>query len=66
MNRDILQGKWKQVKGGAKKQWGKLTDDDLDVIDGSADQLEGKLQEAYGYSKEEAKAKVDAWLEAQK
>jgi len=59
MNRDQLQGNWKQVKGKAQEQWGKLTNDDLDQINGRAEQLEGKIQERYGKSKEEAKKEVD-------
>lgn len=59
MNRDQLQGNWKQFKGKAQEQWGKLTNDDLDQIDGRAEQLEGKIQERYGKSKEEAKNEVD-------
>ncbi len=59
MNTDQLKGKWKQVRGEAKRQWGKLTDDDLDQIDGNAAKLEGKIQERYGKSKEEAKREVE-------
>lgn len=66
MYEDILKGNWKQVKGEAKKQWGKLTDDQLDQIDGDKDKLEGKLQEAYGYDKAKARKEVDAWLESKK
>jgi uncharacterized protein YjbJ (UPF0337 family) len=54
MNQDIVKGKWKQIRGRAKEWWGKLTEDDLDVIDGSRYQLIGKLQERYGFSKERA------------
>ena len=54
MNWDQIEGKWKQVKGRAKEKWGKLTDDDLDIIAGKRDQLVGKVQEAYGISKAEA------------
>lgn len=59
MNTDELKGKWKQVKGNVKKNWGKLTDDDLDVIEGDKDILAGKIQERYGISKEEAKKQID-------
>ena len=48
MNSDQIEGKWKQVKGSAKEKWGKLTDDDLNVIAGKQQQLEGKIQERYG------------------
>lgn len=59
MNWDIIQGKWKQLKGSAKAKWGDLTDDDLDRIDGNKDRLAGKLQEKYGWSKEEAEKSID-------
>ncbi|MBV8624183.1 MAG: CsbD family protein [Herbaspirillum sp.] len=58
MNWDIVEGNWKQFKGKAKEQWGKLTDDDLDVIAGKRDQLAGRVQEAYGVSKEEAEKQI--------
>lgn len=61
MNSDELKGKWKQVKGNVKKQWGKLTDDDLDVIEGNKDILAGKIQERYGITKEEAEKQVDEY-----
>jgi uncharacterized protein YjbJ (UPF0337 family) len=64
MNWDQIEGKWKQMKGSAKKQWGKLTDDDLDVIAGKQDQLAGKIQERYGITKEEAAKQVREWSEA--
>ena len=48
MNWDIIKGDWKQFKGHVKEQWGKLTDDNLDQIEGKRDQLTGKIQEAYG------------------
>ena len=62
MNTDVLQGKWKQMKGSAKQQFGKLTDDDLEMIAGQRDKLIGKLQERYGYAREEAQKKADEWL----
>jgi uncharacterized protein YjbJ (UPF0337 family) len=61
MNWDQIQGKWKQFKGGAKDQWGKLTDDDLDRAEGSRDRLVGTIQEKYGVAKEEAERQVDDW-----
>ena len=61
MNWDILTGQWKQLKGQAKVKWGKLTDDDLDVIAGKRDQLVGKLQERYGYEKDRAEQEADAF-----
>jgi uncharacterized protein YjbJ (UPF0337 family) len=61
MNWDQIEGKWKQAKGAVKQQWGKLTDDDLDVIDGKQDQLLGKIQERYGITREEAQKQLDSW-----
>jgi uncharacterized protein YjbJ (UPF0337 family) len=58
MNKDIIEGKWEQLKGGVQKNWGKLTDDDLDVIKGDAKILAGKVQERYGITKEEAEEQV--------
>ncbi|WP_340151171.1 CsbD family protein [uncultured Sneathiella sp.] len=54
LNEDILKGKWKQIKGEAQKTWGKLTDDDLDQIDGDREIFLGRLQEKYGVAREEA------------
>ena len=51
MNSDQLEGKWKQAKGTVKERWGKLTDDDVDVINGRTDQLVGKIQEQYGIAR---------------
>ncbi len=62
MNQDILEGKWKQIRGKTREWWGKLTDDDLDVINGSREQLIGKLQERYGYSRENAIREIDRRL----
>jgi uncharacterized protein YjbJ (UPF0337 family) len=59
---DVLSGMWKQVRGQVKETWGKLTDDDLDQIDGKRDQLVGKLQERYGWSKMQAEAEYDRWM----
>ena len=61
MNWDQISGQWKRMKGKAKVQWGKLTDDDLDVLDGQRDQLVGRVQERYGIAKEEAERQVDDW-----
>lgn len=57
-NEDLFKGKWKEISGKVKAQWGKLTDDDLDEIAGKSEQLEGKLQERYGMAKDEARKKV--------
>jgi uncharacterized protein YjbJ (UPF0337 family)/ElaB/YqjD/DUF883 family membrane-anchored ribosome-binding protein len=62
MNSDVLQGNWKQLRGELKKQWGQLTDDDLDRVAGSADQLAGILQEKYGLSRSEAGRDIDQFL----
>jgi uncharacterized protein YjbJ (UPF0337 family) len=59
MNQDILEGKWKQMKGQVKQAWGKLTDDDLDRISGSRDELVGLIQERYGWERERAEREVD-------
>ena len=64
MNSDQLQGKWKQIKGSVKERWGKLTDDDLNVIDGRQEQLIGRIQERYGIAKEAAQQQVNEWLNA--
>ena len=61
MDWEQTKGRWNQMKGVVKKQWGKLTDDDLSVIDGQRDQLVGKIQERYGIAKEEAEEQVKTW-----
>jgi uncharacterized protein YjbJ (UPF0337 family) len=61
MNSDQLKGMWKQVKGSVKERWGKLTDDDLEVIDGKHDQLVGKIQERYGVARDVAQKQVEEW-----
>jgi len=58
MNQEQVSGNWKIVKGKIKEQWGKLTDDDLKVLQGSADQLTGTLERRYGIAKEEAERQV--------
>jgi uncharacterized protein YjbJ (UPF0337 family) len=58
MNEDKVQGQWKQLAGKAKAQWGKLTDDDLKIIDGNSEYLEGKIQERYGIARDDAKRQV--------
>lgn len=62
MNSDQVQGKWRQWKGAAKTQWGKLTDDELTQAEGNADKLAGYIQERYGYAKERAQEEVDRFL----
>jgi uncharacterized protein YjbJ (UPF0337 family) len=61
MNWDVIKGNWKKTKGYAQQQWGKLTNDDLDQIEGNRDILVGKLQERYGYGKDEANREVNDW-----
>ena len=63
MNTDVLKGKWNQVKGNVRKQWGKLTDDDLDQIQGDSEILMGRIQERYGRTREEAQREVDQWMQ---
>ena len=59
MNSDQIEGKWKQVSGKVKEKWGKLTDDDITVINGKKEQLVGRIQERYGIAKQEAEKQVD-------
>jgi uncharacterized protein YjbJ (UPF0337 family) len=66
MNWDQVAGNWKQVKGKAREQWGKLTDDDLDVVAGRRDQLIGVLQERYGWARNEAEKQADSFAKALK
>ena len=61
MNWDRIEGNWKQLTGQAKEQWGKLTNDDIDVVAGRRDQLSGKIQERYGVAKDEAEKQIVAW-----
>ncbi|HVG72741.1 MAG TPA: CsbD family protein [Vicinamibacterales bacterium] len=63
MNSDVFKGKWMQIKGEVKSQWGKLTDDDLDRVEGDAEKLVGRVQERYGYAREDAKREVDSFLD---
>ncbi|HEX6983822.1 MAG TPA: CsbD family protein [Planctomycetaceae bacterium] len=62
MNADIIKGQWKQLKGEAKRRWGMLTDDDLDILEGHRDKLAGRIQERYGYAREEAEREVDEFF----
>lgn len=61
MNKDQADGNWKQFKGKVKEQWGKLTDDDLTIVEGKRDQLVGKIQERYGYQKDQAEKELKEW-----
>lgn len=66
MNKDTIEGNWKELKGRVKEQWGKLTDDRLDEIAGRRDQLAAEIQQAYGVSREEAEKQVKEFEEAAK
>jgi uncharacterized protein YjbJ (UPF0337 family) len=66
MNWEQIQGKWAQLKGKARQQWSKLTDDDLEYIGGTKDRFIGKIQERYGFEKERAQRDVENWLETQR
>lgn len=61
MNWDQVEGKWRQFKGVARQKWGKLTEDDLDIINGKQEELVGKLRERYGYTKEQAQKNIEDW-----
>jgi uncharacterized protein YjbJ (UPF0337 family) len=61
MNKDRFEGNWKQLKGKARQQWGKLTDDHLDIVEGKREVLSGKIQEAYGVSRDEADSQIARW-----
>jgi len=65
MNSDQLEGQWKQLKGKVKEKWGKLTDSDLDVIAGKRDLFLGKLQERYGFTREQAERDLADWEKSQ-
>lgn len=65
MNWIRIEGNWQLFKGKASKQWGKLTDDELDVIAGKRDELSGKIQETYGISRDEAEKQVTDWQDRQ-
>jgi len=62
MNWDQIEGRWNEFKGKIKSKWAKLTDDDLDMMRGKRDELLGRLQQRYGYKKDEAEKHVDDWI----
>ena len=62
MNKDVFEGKWKQMRGQVREWWGKLTDDDLDKVAGKYDKFVGVLQEKYGYTRERAEEEFDRRL----
>ncbi len=61
MNTDIIEGKWTEIKGAVKQQWGKLTDDDLTEINGNREKLAGKIQKNYGLARDEVEKQLKAW-----
>jgi uncharacterized protein YjbJ (UPF0337 family) len=61
MNWDRIKGNWKQFKGQAQQQWGKLTNDDLDLVEGRREELVGRIQEKYGIARDEAERQVRDW-----
>lgn len=66
MNWDRIQGNWKQFSGKVKEKWGDLTDDDIARVNGNREQLEGVLQQRYGYAKDRAKQEIDSWTQGMK
>lgn len=66
MNRDTFKGQWKQLKGEVKRRWGMLTDDELDQIEGNFDKLVGRIQERYGYQRDQAERELNEFLAAYK
>jgi uncharacterized protein YjbJ (UPF0337 family) len=62
MNSDVFKGKWHQLKGEVKSQWGKLTDDDLDRVEGDTEKLIGRVQERYGYARLDAEREVNDFI----
>lgn len=64
MNKDVIQGHWKEVKGKLKQQWGKLTDDEINHMQGTYDELEGALQKRYGYQRDQIKKEINSFIDA--
>jgi uncharacterized protein YjbJ (UPF0337 family) len=62
MSWDQVKGNWNQVKGKARQMWGDLTDDELDIIEGKREELVGRLQTKYGYTKQKAEEEADNWV----
>lgn len=63
MNSDIVKGKWHEVKGKLKQQWGKLTDDDIEKMQGSYEELSGRLQKKYGYQKDQCEKEIKSFID---
>ncbi|MBC7660075.1 MAG: CsbD family protein [Chitinophagaceae bacterium] len=66
MNTEIVQGKWKEIRGSIQANWNKLTDDDLEEIDGRLNELEGRLQNRYGWPRQQARESVSSFLRSVK
>lgn len=64
MNWDRIEGNWKAFKGQVRQKWGKLTEDDVNVIEGKREELSGRLQQRYGVAKDEAERQIDSWLKS--
>lgn len=64
MNKDTLEGNWKQLKGKVRAKWGQLTDDEIEVINGRRQELSGKLQQRYGMAREQADREIDEFLKS--
>ncbi|HEY5959014.1 MAG TPA: CsbD family protein [Polyangiaceae bacterium] len=62
MNWDLIEGKWKELRGNVRSKWGKLTDDDLETVAGKRDALVGRIQQRYGMNRDAAEAEVDGWI----
>lgn len=66
MNWDVIKGNWKQMTGAIKSQWGELTDDEIDQLDGERERLAGLIQERYGMAKDQAEEEIDSFIAKQK
>ncbi len=62
MNKDIIKGRWKEIKGKVKQQWGKFTDDEVTQMNGTYEELTGRLQKRYGYREDQAKKEIDMFI----
>jgi len=62
MNWDLIEGKWKEIKGQVRSKWAKLTDDDVEAVGGKKDELIGRVQQRYGMHRDAAEAEVDSWI----
>ena len=62
MNKDMMSGQWKQMKGEVKRRWGILTDDELDQVEGNFEKLVGRIQERYGYERHRAESEINDFL----